>query len=815
LQTQPKSAEVTTDLQLEIAHLLLIDVVGYSKLIANEQIELLQELNRIVRNTECFRAAEKSGKLIRVPTGDGMALLFFRSPEEPVQCALEISAALKNESKIQLRMGVHSGPINQVTDVNDQINVAGAGINMAQRVMDCGDAGHILLSGHIAEDLAQYRHWRPYLHDLGECEVKHGLRLKIVNLYKDNLGNLRLPEKLKRGRRWKQMSSPVRSVGTPRWPQLALLVLVLLSGVTLAITFSIFFRRAAPMPASLSRETIANASRPIAEKSIAVLPFVNMSDDKQNAYFADGVQDEILSDLAKVADLKVISRTSVMQYRTDAKRNLREIAKELGVTHMVEGSVQRVGRRMRVSAQLIDARTDTHVWGERYDRDVVDVFAIESELAEKIVAQLKGKVSPTEKSAIEQKPTSDLEAYDLYLHAKNLIATAVYTHSEANRSQAIELLNEAIVRDPNFFLAYCQLADVHDQFYFFGIDHTPHRLALADAAIESAARLQPDAGETHLARAVHLYRGYLDYDGARREVILARTTLPNDAFVFELSGFIDRRQGHWDQSLRHLEQAVELDPRNFYFLQELSQSYQKLRRFVDAAAIMDRALAVVPDDLGARMHRASLEFEWRANTKPFHAAIYSILAEKPDEATAIAHEWLHLALCERDFAAAERALAAIPPDGGRDESFTFPPAWYAGLVARARGDSRVAQVAFTRARAQLQEIVAKQPEFAEPMSLLGVVDAALGRKEEAIREGRRAFELLPITKDSINGAMVLEFLAVTYTWTGEKDLALKQLDLVARTPSDFSYGRLRLHPFWDPLRGDPRFEKIVASLAPK
>jgi TolB-like protein/class 3 adenylate cyclase/Tfp pilus assembly protein PilF len=798
---------VTTDLQLEIAHLLLIDIVGYSKLIADEQIELLQELNRIVRNTDCFRAAEKNGKLIRVPTGDGMALLFFRSPEEPVQCALEISAVLKNDSKIQLRMGVHSGPINQVTDVNDRINVAGAGINVAQRVMDCGDAGHILLSGHVAEDLAQYRHWRPYLHDLGECEVKHGLRLRIVNLYKDNLGNPRVPEKLKRGPRWKKMSSLVRPVGIPRWPQFALLLVVLLSGVTLAITFSIFFRRAATV--TVSSEAIASASHPIREKSIAVLPFENLSEEKQNLFLAEGVQDEILNNLAKVADLKVISRTSVMQYKSGIARNLREIAKDLGVAHVIEGSVQRAGGRVRVSAQLIDARTDTHVWGERYDRDVADVFAIESELAEKIVAQLKVELSPKEKSAIEQKPTSDLEAYDLYLHAKNLIATAVYTHSKANRSQAIELLNKAIVRDPNFFLAYCELAEVHDQLYFFGIDHTPHRLALADTAIESAARLQPDAG------AVHLYRGYLDYDGARREVAIARATLPNDAFVFELSGFIDRRQGRWDQSLRHFEQAVELDPRNFYFLQELSQSYQKLRRFVDAAAIMDRALTVVPDDLGARMHRASLEFEWRANTKPFHAAIYSILAEKPDEATAIAHEWLHLALCERDFAAAERALAAIPPDGGRDESFTFPPAWYAGLIGRARGDSRTARVGFTRARAQLQEIVVKQPEFAEPLSLLGVVDAALGRKEEAIREGRRAVELLPITKDSINGAMILEFLAVTYAWTGEKDLALKQLDLVARTPSDFSYGRLRLHPFWDPLRGDPRFERIVASLAPK
>ena len=810
MQTRPTSAETKADLQLEIAHLLLIDVVGYSKLLVNEQIELMQELNHIVRSTECFRAAEKSGKLVRVPTGDGMALLFFRSPEEPVRCALEIQQALKEQPTIRVRMGVHSVPVNQVTDVNDQLNVAGSGINVGQRVLDCGDAGHILLSKHLADDLAQYRHWQPYLHDLGECEVKHGLRLHIVNLYKEGLGNPALPEKLKRRKRWKQ-SIPIRPVTLARWPKSVLIVASILSAGVLAVSLLISLRRG-----SIERttsEVSANAS--IAAKSIAVLPFENLSDDKQNAYFADGVQEEILSDLAKVADLKVISRTSVMQYRTDTKRNLREIAKALGVAHMVEGSVQRVGGRVRVSAQLIDARTDTHVWGERYDRDVADVFAIESELAEKIVAQLQGKLSTKEKSAIEQKPTSDLEAYDLYIRAKNLIAAAVYTHIKVNRSKAIELLNEAIARDPNFFLAYCQLAKVHDQFYLFGIDHTPNRLALAEAAIDNAARLQPDAGETHLARAAQLYYGYLDYGGARRELALARTTLPNEPLVSELAGFIDRRQGLWDESLHHLEHAVELDPRNFYFLQQLSQSYQKLRRFADAAAIMDRALAVVPDDLGARMHRASLELEWRANTKPLHAAIYSILAEKPDEATAIAHEWLHLALCERDFPAAERALAAIPPDGGRDESFTFPRGWYAGLIARARGDSKAARVAFARTRVQLQEIVAKQPGFAEPISLLGVVDAALGRKEEAIREGRQAAELLPITKDSINGPMILEFLAIIYAWTGEKDLALKQLDLVAKTPSDLSYGRLRLHPYWDPLRGDPRFEKIVASLAPR
>ena len=416
---QDTSAELEPDLPLEIAHVLLIDVVGYSKLLVNEQIELLQDLNQIVRNTECFRAAETKGRLIRVSTGDGMALLFFHSPEEPVRCALEISKALQEHPHIQLRMGVHSGPVNQVTDVNDKTNIAGAGINVAQRVMDCGDAGHILLSRHIAEDLTQYRHWQPYLHDLGECEVKHGLRLHLFNLYKDNLGNPHLPDKLKRGRRWKQTSGvSVRPVITPRWPKYVLTAVLLVSAVALAISFSVFYRRGSPAVARSSSGKTADVGLAIAEKSIAVLPFENLSEDKENAYFTDGVQDEILTYLAKIADLKVISRTSALQYKSGVARNLREIAQQLGVANVVEGSVQRSGNRVRVNAQLVDGRNDAHLWAQTYDRDLADVFAIQSEIAKAIADQLQAKLSPNEKKAIEQPPTTDLAAFDLYSRAK-------------------------------------------------------------------------------------------------------------------------------------------------------------------------------------------------------------------------------------------------------------------------------------------------------------------------------------------------------------------------------------------------------------
>jgi serine/threonine-protein kinase len=781
---------------LEIAHLLLIDVVGYSRLLVNEQIELLQRLNQIVRGTQSFREAEKNGKLVRLPTGDGMALLFFRSPEEPVQCALEISRELKNHPHIHLRMGVHSGPVNQVKDVNDTVNVAGAGINVAQRVMDCGDAGHILVSKHVADDLSEYRHWQPYLRDLGECEAKHGLRLHVFNLCKDDIGNPNVPNKLKRRRLWKQSSAS-------RWPRWAFGTALLLSAIAVAVSVSIFLHPSAVMA-------------DIPEKSIAVLPFQNLSSEKENAYFADGVQDEILTNLGQVADLKVISRTSTMQYKNSAQRNLRDIAKALGVLYVVEGTVQRVGNRVRVSAQLINARADAHVWADSYDRELADVFAIENELAETIVSQLKSKLSPEEKAAIEQKPTADLTAYDLYIRAKTLIVSATFSAPEAESlSEAVRLLDQAIERDPAFALAYYQLAHAHDQLYFAGADHTPARLAMANTAIQSLVRLRPNSGEAHLALAKHLYWGYLDYDRAREELKLAQKSLPNDPLPFLLAGYIDRRQGRWVESTKNIERAIELDPRNPVTLQQITKSYLCLRRYADAETAMDRAISLVPKDAAMRASRAQIELFWNANPHPMSSTIQTILAEDSREAGDIAELWLELSLCERDVDGALRALAALPIGGCHDDTVPFPRAWCEGLVAQMRGDTAAARAAFTKARKETAKLVAEEPDYAEALCVLGMADAALGHKEDAIREGRRAVELLPVAKDSIIGAQLVQNLALIYARVGEKDLACQQLAVAAGIPSYLSYGDLFLHPRWDPLRGYPRFEEIVASLAPK
>src|SRR5438874_1807135 len=441
-----------SDLQLEIAHLLLVGIVGYSKLHVNEQIEALQELSRIVRSTECFRNAEEKGKLIRVPTGDGMALLFFRSPEEPVRCALEISQKLTETSTVRLRMGIHSGPVSQVRDVNDTINVAGSGINVAQRVMDCGDAGHILLSKHVADDLVQYRHWQPYLHDLGEYEVKHGLRLNIVNLYKDGLGNPNLPEKLKRRKRWKQDANVIVRPVRRRWSFPTILIL---SALAVAIAWSIYFGFG-----RLTRPGIAAAVVP--EKSIAVLPFGNLSEEKANAYFADGIQDEILTRLAKISDLKVISRTSTQHYKS-TPGNLREIAKQLGVAHIVEGSVQRSGDTVRVNVQLINAAHDSHVWGDTFDRKLIDIFSVESEVAKAIADQLQAKLTGREEEIIAAKPTNNPAAYDAYLRGLAYTLKGTDTHATALGAQ--KYLRQAVTLDAKFALGWAQLSIVDSRNY--------------------------------------------------------------------------------------------------------------------------------------------------------------------------------------------------------------------------------------------------------------------------------------------------------------------------------------------------------------
>ena len=755
-------------LHLEIAHVLFMDVVGYSKLLVNEQREIMQQLNQFVRKTAQFQASEANGKLISIPSGDGMALVFFQSLEEPVQCALEISQLLKNYPRLRLRMGVHSGPVDQIKDVNDRLNVASAGINITQRVMDCSDAGHILISKRVADDLAQDSLWQPLLHEVGEIEVKHGVRLGVVNLYTEELGNPQPPKKLSHR----------------------------------------------PVPAMQPIASAESETAPsVPEKSIAVLPFENLSADPENVFFADGVQDEILMNLAKIADLKVTSRSSVMQYRAPT-RNMREIASALRVAHILEGNVQRAGNRVRVSAQLIDARTDTHLWAENYHRPLDDVFAIQSEIAKAVADQLQAKLSPAEKAVIEQPPTADLVAYDRYLRGKKLLSQITFdTRQIEHIRQAMRLLDQAVAHDPAFYLAYCQLARTHEQLYFMGADHTPARVALAKQAVEKALSLAAERGEAHLAAAMISYHCERDYKTAIAELAIARRGLPNDSAIPETTGYIARRQGHWEQCIENVERAAELDPRNFYLLQQICQTYQNLRRFSDAAGALDRALAASPGDATSRVARAFVDLDSRGETQPARDAIHAVVAEDPSAVDAVAEQWFYLALCRRDSKEVARALASISPEGIIPVNVRMPKNFCEGIAARARDDLATAESAFRAAREEMAKVVNEQPDYAEALSVLGMSEAALGHNEDALRHSRRAVELFPVTKDAVTGAEILRNLAITYAWAGEKDLALEQLEEVVRIPGPISFGQLRLHPWWDPLRDDPRFEQLVAAAA--
>jgi TolB-like protein/predicted Zn-dependent protease len=546
-----------------------------------------------------------------------------------------------------------------------------------------------------------------------------------------------------------------------------------------------------------------------------VLPFESLGGDKDNTFFADGVYDGVSSKLAKLANLKVISHESVARFR--GVRNTQKIGRALKVPYVLEGSVRREAGRIHLNAKLIDTRTDTQVWATEYNRDLTDLFAIQSEIAQKVADKFETKVSSIEKAAIQQAPTTDLVAYDLYLRGKQLVdGISFSTRAKEDLLQAVQLLDQAVARDPSFVIAYDLLAGAHDRIYFLGFDHTEARLQLAETAIQSIRRLSPESGETHLAFAQHFYWAYADYDRAQKELAAARQTLPNESRIPLMSGFIERRQGRWEKSLEEMNKALELDPHNFSILQQISLTYQALHRYKEALSTLDSLLAIAPKDVATQVRRGWVELEWRADLKPMHATIERILAEDPSAAPVIVNSWLALILRERNPAAAARALTAMPPGGCYDENIPFPNSWCEGLVARLRGDEPAAHDAFIRARNELEQTLSNQHGYAQGLCALGVVDAALGNKEDAIREGERAVELSPVSKSSIEGPVLIQYLAVIYAWAGDKDRAIERLAEAAKLPgSHVTYGYLRLHPLWDPLRGDPRFEGIVTSLTPK
>ena len=819
MNAQDRSEELEPDLPLEIAHLLLIDVVGYSKLLVNEQIKLLQELNQIVRGTECFRTAEKTGKLIRVSTGDGMALLFFHSPEEPVRCALEISRTLQEHPQIQLRMGVHSGPVSQVTDVNDKTNIAGSGINVAQRVMDCGDAGHILLSGHIAEDLTQYRHWQPYLHDLGECEVKHGLRLHLVNLYKDNLGNLHLPDKLKRRRRWKQTSGvSVRSVITPRWPKYVLTAVLLVSAVALAISFLVFYRRGPPAVARSSSGKAADVGLPIAEKSIAVLPFENRSEDKANAYFAEGIQEEILTRLAKIADLKVISRTSTQQYKS-APGNLTEIAKRLGVANILEGSVQKSADKVRVNVQLIKAANESHLWADTFDRKLTDIFSVETEVAKAIADQLRAKLTGEEEQEIAAKPTDNPEAYDAYLRA--LAFNVKTTYTPANALAAQKYLREAVRLDPKFALAWALLSLVDARGYI-SVNLQP-TVALCEEtrqAAETALTLQPNLGEALHAKAFYHYACLKDYDTAVRYFEQARQFLPNNSRIPQSLAYVARRRGQWDRSEAYFNEAERLDPRNVSLLGQHALSYTMLRRFPGALRKLDQVLDIIPDDADTLSTKAAIA--QAEGDLPRASALLAPLRPAAGLAQALETQ-VYQAILERRPAEIVPRLKEIlaKPDPALGY-FNGELRFYLGWAQEVAGDHAAAQETWRQARSELESFLEQQTENRRLVEHLALTNMGLGDKVATLTLAERAMAANPIERDAVSGAAPIEVLARVAARMGEPDRAIASLQKLLSVPGEGALAEnmpltpalLRLDPMFDPLRNDPRFQKLCEKKQP-
>jgi len=813
VNAQDTPAEPTPDLQLEIAHVLLIDVVGYSKLLVNEQIEQLQELNQIVRSTECFRAAETSDKLTRVPTGDGMALLFFRSPEEPARCALEISRTLTDHARIQVRMGVHSGPVSQVTDVNDRTNIAGAGINIAQRVMDCGDAGHILLSKHLADDLAEYRHWRPHLHDLGECEVKYGLRLHLVNLYKDNLGNPHLPEKLKRGKRWKQAAVLVRPISAPRWPKVLLVVALVVSAVALMFSVSFFLRRASPDVAQPHVQESAASS--ISEKSIAVLPFENRSDEKANAYFADGIQEEILTRLSKIADLKVISRTSTQHYKS-APENLPEIARQLGVAHILEGSVQKSGDTVRVHVQLIKAANESHLWADTFDRKLTDIFSVESDVAKAIAEQLRAHLTGQEEKVIAAKPTDNPEAYDAYL--RGLAYTLKPATTVANTLGAQKHLREAVALDATFALCWALLSYVDSVSYLsFSVEPTTALREEARQAAETALTLQPDLGEAMLAEGQYYYAFLKDYDTAVSYFERARPLLPNSSKIPEALAYVARRRGQWDRSDAYFNEAERLDPRNVNLLTQHALLDIERRNFSLALRKLDYILDITPGDVDTLAYKAAVaqaEGDLRRAS-----AMLDGLRPTADQSEALETQ-VYQAILKRQPAPMMRRLTEIlaspDPSLGYINSELY---FWLGWVQEVAGDKAAAQQSWRHARSELESFLNKQPDNISIIADLTWTNLGLGDPSAALALAERAAATFPLEKDAINGSTALDIVARCAALRGDHDRAISVLQKLLSIPHTgvlasgmpLTPALLRLDPMFDGLRNDPRFQKLVSA----
>ena len=785
------SVESKKEIQLEIAHVLFIDIVGYSKLLISEQRSAVDELTRIVRATEQFQKAEASERLVKIATGDGVALVFYTSPEAPVRCAVELTRALKDHPRLRVRMGIHSGPVSGVVDVTGRANLAGAGLNLARRVMDCGDAGHILLSKHLSEDLTEFEEWRPLLHDLGTCEVKHGVQVAIVNLWSDDVGNPQLPQKFQAVRKHR---------ARVRWAEVAT-ALLLLAGIATAFVL-------------ISKKSARSRSI-VPEKSIAVLPFENRSEEKDNAYFAEGIQDEILTRLSKIADLKVISRTSTQHYKSTPE-NLPEIARQLGVAHILEGRVQKSGNVVRVNVQLIKAADDSHLWADTFDRKLTDLFSVESEVAKAIAEQLRVHLTGREEQVIAAKPTDNPEAYDAYLRGLAYNVQTVYT--PANALGAQKYLREAVRLDPKFALSWALLSIADARGYITqSLQPTVALREEARQAAETALTLQPNLGEAILAKGYYHYACLKDYDTAVRYFEQASHLLPNSSQIPALLASVARRRGQWDRSESYFNQTERLDPRNVNLLGQHAQLYIELRRFPEALRKFDQVLDIMPGDVDTLAAKAAIA--QAEGDLPRASALLSLIHPPAEDPQALETQ-VYQAILERRpaqiISRLKEVLAKPDPALG---SITGELRFYLGWAQEVAGDHTAAQESWRQARSELESFLKEEPENFSLIGNLALISMGLGDKAAAFKLIEQAMGMISIEKDAVAGPIPIEILARVSARMGEPDRAIAALQKLLLTPYDGALAQnvpltpalLRLDPMFDPLRNDARFQLLVSG----
>lgn len=785
-----------SELKFEIGHVLFIDIVRFSTLLINQQSEQLDTLKRIVRGTEQFRTAEAEGKLLRLPTGDGGALVFRNNPEAPVLCAIEIARALKSHPELHVRIGIHSGPVNEIADLNEQANIAGAGINIAQRVMDCGDAGHILLSRHVAEDFEHYPRWQPYLHPLGDFKVKHGQVVSVVNFYNQEIGNPVVPEKFKDG--VVAPTTPVtpkrRSYSIAAVAAMALSALIVLGGTGLFLATRALHTTAPAEPASS-----------IPEKSIAVLPFQNLSDDKSNAYFTDGIQDEILTKLSKIAALKVISRTSTQKY-TSTPENLRQVGQQLGVANLLEGSVQKIANAVHVNVQLIRAATDEHLWADSYDRKLDNVFGVEGEVASAIADQLNAKLSGTEQKAVAEKPTQNPAAYDAYLRGltieHNKYSYDAYVQADRNYQRAVEL-------DPDFALAWARMAILRSFLNFNAIDLNTYTPDSVKQASDRAMALASDAGESWIALGSYRYRILRDFNGALAAYDEAQKRLPNSALVYQSRGFVLRRLGRWQEAEASFKKAIDLDPLDVQLLDTMgNEFYLYLRRYDDAIATIDRALQVAPESSGEHANKAVvLQAAGRLEEARQE------LAQVPDD---VLDDWVVAArvtqaMYERRFTDAiditQRKINSLAPNQPLD-SFAKTFLVQMGQCQDWLGQHDAARQSFERAVREMKPTpnAVVRPDANGTPNTLASAYAGVGDKQKALQQAEQAIK--DYEGDAVNQPQSELVRAQIQAQFGDIDSAIAALPRLLEVPAGTSVADLKLNPLWDPLRKDPRFQKL-------